>query len=139
MGKFIKHEDKPGTDKPKRKPQGKPQEPGMHVEVTGPTVPAHVPSPSMQHDINHVAGLAGIEESLDWIAKGLNRLTADGQAISISTGYGSDPVKVTLSANDSDDIMDSLVTAFERIADSVSRLAGLNRPRVVSWDEKREY
>ena len=35
--------------------------------------------------------------------------------------------------------MGRLVAAFERIADSVAKLAGLNRPRLESWHEQCEY
>ena len=49
------------------------------------------------------------------------------------------PVKVTLSDNDNDDAMDRFVTALERIADSVAKLAGLSRPRLESWHEQDEY
>jgi hypothetical protein len=35
--------------------------------------------------------------------------------------------------------MDRLVTAFERIADSVAKLAGLTRPRLESWHEQDQY
>jgi hypothetical protein len=93
----------------------------------------------MQHDINHVAGLAGVEESLDWIAKGINRLTSDGQDFSLSTASNANPVKITLSDNDENDTMSDLVTALQRIADSVAKLAGLNRPRLESWHEQDEY
>jgi hypothetical protein len=93
----------------------------------------------MQHDINYVSGLGGIEESLDWIARGLDKLTSDEHDISLSTGYGTDPVKLTLAENDYDDTMDRVVTAIERIADSLARLAGLNRPRLESWHEQEDY
>ena len=35
--------------------------------------------------------------------------------------------------------MDRLVTAVERIADSIAKLAGLSRPRLESWHEQDEY
>lgn len=109
--------------------------------VTGPDVPGYTPSPSMQHDINHVAGLGDIEASLDWIATGISKLTSDDFRVGLYLAQGENvhPVKVTLADNDFDDTMDRLVTAFERIADSVARLAGLNRPRLESWHGQDEY
>jgi hypothetical protein len=95
--------------------------------------------PSMQHDVNYVGGLDGIEQSLDWIAKGISRLTSDEHNLHLSTGYGTDPVKITLCPDDYDDTMDRLVTAVERIADSLARLAGLSRPRLESWHEQEGY
>jgi hypothetical protein len=128
-----KHE---ATKKREKKP-AQPQQPNT-VVLVGPE--SRYPSqPSMQHDINHVAGLAGVEESLDWIAKGINRLTSDGQDFSLSTASNANPVKITLSDNDENDTMSDLVTALQRIADSVAKLAGLNRPRLESWHEQDEY
>jgi len=95
----------------------------------------------MQHDINYVAGLADVEASLDWIAKGISKLTSDDSSVGLALCqnlYGQ-PVQLTLSRNDYDDTMDRLVTALERIADSVSKLAGLTRPRLESWHEQDEY
>lgn len=53
------------------------------------------------------------------------------------TGDGCLPVKVTLAENINDDTMDRFVTALERIADSLARLAGLNRPRWNRGTSKR--
>lgn len=130
-----KHE---ATKKREKKP-AQPQQPNA-VVVTGPDS-GYRPSPSMQHDINHVAGLADVEESLDWIARGISQLTSEERTVGLSLGQGShtDPVKLTLADNDYDDTMGRLVTAFERIADSVAKLAGLNRPRLESWHEQDEY
>lgn len=50
-----------------------------------------------------------------------------------------EPIQFTLSENDYDDTLDRLVTAFERIADSVAKLAGLSRPRLEHWHEQEEY
>jgi hypothetical protein len=110
------------------------------VVVTGPDT-GHMPSSSMQHDINHVAGLDGVEQSLDWIARSLSHLTSDEHAVSLSVGQGSNtnPIKLTLSDNDYEDTMDRLVTSFERIADSVAMLAGFSRPRLEHWHEQAEY
>ena len=91
----------------------------------------------MQHDINHVAGMAGIEQSLDWIARGVEKLTSD--SIRLCTSERTYPVKITLAEDDTGDTMGQLVTAVERIADSLARLAGLNRPRLESWHEQEEY
>ena len=135
---YLKHNSNSKAKQPKaaKKPKD-----ATRVVVTGPDTPGYMPSSSLQHDINHVAGLADIEESLDWIAKGISRLTSDEQCIhlSVSTGYNTDPIKLTLAPNDYDDTLDRVVTAFERIADSVARLAGLSRPRLECWHEQCEY
>ena len=89
-------------------------------------------------DSCYVSGLDGIEASLDWIAKGIGKLTSGEHSISLSTGYD-DPVRLTLGSNDYDDTMDRAVTAIERIADSLARLAGLNRPRLECWHEQDQY
>jgi hypothetical protein len=132
---YLKHNSKTKQPKSAKKPED-----ATRVVVTGPDT-GHMPSPSLQHDINHVAGLADIEASLDWIAKGISRLTSDEQCIhlSVSTGYNTDPIKLTLAPNDYDDTLDRVVTAFERIADSLARLAGLSRPRLECWHEQEEY
>jgi hypothetical protein len=95
----------------------------------------------MQHDINHITGLADIEESLDWIARGINKLTSEehGVHLVLGQGHNTNPVQITLRNNDYDDTLDRLITAFERIADSVAKLAGLTRPRLKSWHEQEEY
>ena len=111
----------------------------VHVVVTGPDVPGYVPTPSLQHDINHVTGLAGIEESLDWIKRGISHLTSDEHCIHLTTGFGTSPVKLTLADNDEDNAMDRFLSAMERIADSLARLAGLSRPRLERWYEQDEY
>lgn len=57
----------------------------------------------------------------------------------VKVALDTDPVKITLAANDDEDTLDRLVTAFERIADAVAKLAGLSRPRLESWHEQVEY
>lgn len=52
---------------------------------------------------------------------------------------GSNPIQLTLSENDYDDTMNRFVTALERIADAVAKIAGLSRPRLESWHEQDEY
>jgi hypothetical protein len=90
----------------------------------------------MQHDINHVAGLADIQDSLDWIAKGIGRLTSDEFTLSLGHTNHTNPVHITLAPNDDgDDTLERLVTAFERVADSVAKLAGLSRPRLEPWHD----
>jgi len=121
----------------KREKKTRPQPQQNTVVVTGPDSPGHV-TPSMQHDINHVAGLSGVEQSLDWIARGISQLTGENNSICLATAYDA-PVKVALASNDHDDTMDRLVTAMERIADSVAKLAGLTRPRLESWHEQDQY
>jgi hypothetical protein len=134
---FPKH----GATGPRK---GKKQQPAPQTQqplvLTGPTVPTGIyPStPSIQHDINHVAGLAGIEESLDVLGAAVRRLTGD-DGISLSTSYGALPVKITLADDDYSDTMGRLITAFERIADSIAKLAGLNRPRLECWHEQDQY
>lgn len=142
MGTFLKQSEVEGPKKKKSAAKGKrnADADAVKVVVSGPD-DSHMRMPSMQHDINYVSGLGGIEESLDWIAKGISRLTSDEHALHLSVGQGSNtnPIQLTLSANDYDDTLDRLVTAFERIADSVARLAGLSRPRLESWHEQDEY
>jgi len=129
---FPKHENGKAPRKGKKQPQV--PEPSQPVVVMGP----QENGASIQHDINHVAGMSGIETSLDWIARGIAALTSDDGAVSLTSGRCV-PLKITLAENDDEDTMDRLVTAFERIADSVSKLAGLNRPRLESWHEQDVY
>jgi hypothetical protein len=120
----------------------KPEDTKTTVVVAGPDrEPGGLPAPSIQHDINYVDGMDGIEASLDWIAKGLARLTNDDHVVGLHLAQGSNiyPVKLTLAENDFDDTMGRLVTAFERIANSLARLAGLSRPRLEDWHEQNEY
>jgi hypothetical protein len=142
MTAIPKHEvTTPAPRKGKRtQPQSEQASP-QPIVVTGPPnplAPFHAER-SIQHDINHVAGLAGIEESLDCLARAVARLTSDEHDISLSTGWNTQPVKITLACNDQDDELDRVITAFERIADSVAKLAGLNRPRLEQWHEQDEY
>ena len=136
MGTYLKHKDGKGPTKPKKQPVAEP----VKVVLTGPES-GYPPSPSLQHDINHVAGMEGVEESLDWIARGISRLTSDDFTVNLSLGQGgnTNPVKLTLADDDSGDTMDRLVLALERIADAVAKLAGLSRPRLESWHEQVEY
>jgi hypothetical protein len=140
MGTFLKQSEVEGPKKKKGVAKGKRNgdADAVKVVVSG-SDDSHMRTPSMQHDINYVSGLGGIEESLDWIARGISKLTCDEHSISLSTGYGTDPVKLTLCPNDYDDTLDRLVTAVERIADSLARLAGLDRPRLELWHEQEEY
>jgi hypothetical protein len=123
-----------GPSKPKPQPVAQP----VKAVLAGPDTEF---MQRMQHDINHAAGLADVEESLDWIAKGIGRLTNDEACVNLalSTGFSDIPVKLTLASNDTDDTLDRLVTAFERIADSVAKLAGLSRPRLETWQEQDGY
>jgi len=111
------------------------------VEVTGP-MGDYGHHRSIQHDINHVAGMDGIEVSLDNLVSAVARLTHDDHTVGLTlcqNQYGS-PVQLALTDTDGNvDVMDRLVTAMERIADSVAKLAGLNRPRLESWHEQDEY
>ena len=136
---FLKQNEVEGSKKKKTTAKGK-QNAGVpdvvKVEVCGPPEDR---KPSMQHSLNYVNGLSGIEESLDWIARGLEKLTSDEHDISLSTGYNTHPVKLTVAESDYDDTMGRVVTAIERIADSLARLAGLNRPRLECWHDGDEY
>jgi hypothetical protein len=140
VGTYLKHKDGQPAKKRASKQPPQPQQPNT-VVLTGPEHPPHLSTPSIQHDINHVAGIAGIEESLDYIARQVGRLSNDENSVGLSLGQGEHtyPIKLTLAENDFDDTMDRLVTAFERIADSVAKLAGLNRPRLESWHDQDEY
>ena len=133
MGKYLKQNDVNAAPKRQRE---KSKDGDTHVVVTGPDSPSHMPTPSLQHDINYVSGMGGIEESLDWIARGIEKLTSDEHSISLSAQY---PIRLTLAANDEEDTLDRLVAAVERIADSLARLAGLSRPRLERWYEQDEY
>lgn len=136
---YLKHNSKNGNGKQSK--QAKKPEVPTRVVVSGPDVPGHMHTPSMQHDINHVAGLGDVATHLDWIGDAIARLTSDDTTVGLAlcqNRYGG-PIKLTLSDNDEEDTMDRLVTAFERIADSVARLAGLSRPRLERWYEQDEY
>jgi hypothetical protein len=139
MGTFLKQPQR--KSKPKQPAAKKQEDAPNRVVVTGPDVASYEPTPALQHEINHVAGLGDVEESLDWIAKGIGRLTSDdhGVTLSLSTGCNSYPVKLSISDGDGNDMTDRLVNAVERIADAVARLAGLSRPRLESWHEQVEY
>jgi len=142
MGTFLKQSEVEGPKKKKGVAKGKRNadaDAAKVVVVSGPDDSHNMRTHSMQHDINYVNGLGGIEESLDWIARGISKLSSDEHSVSLSTGYGTDPVKLTLATSDYDDTMDRVVTAIERIADSLGRLAGLNRPRLEPWHEQDEY
>jgi hypothetical protein len=135
---FPKHEPKKTKTKKPTQPQTQPQP--STVVLTGPES-SHPPAPSMQHDINHVAGLGEVATHLDWIGDAVARLTHDGNTVGLAVcqnTYGG-PVQITTTDEDGNSTMDRLVTAFERIADSVARLAGLTRPRLESWHEQDEY
>src|ERR1700691_1788336 len=104
-----KHE---ATKKREKKP-AQPQQPNA-VVVTGPDS-GYRPSPSMQHDINHVAGLADVEESSAWIARAFSQLTSEERTMGLSLGQQShtDPAKVTLADKEHDDTTGALVTALD--------------------------
>jgi hypothetical protein len=138
MTEIPKHERKKRRTKP---PQPQPATQTPQLVITGPVPPSGIyPStPSIQHEINHVAGLAGIEQSLDCLVSAVARLTSDEHNIGLCTSEGTYPVKITLGENIHDDTLDRLITAFERIADSVAKLAGFTRPRLESWHEQEEY
>jgi hypothetical protein len=141
MTKFLTQpQTTPAVRKGKKRPS-QPQTELQPIVVTGPPVSKGMYSstPSIQHEINHVAGLSGIEQSLDCLVDVVRRITGDGYDLSLSTGHNTDPVKITLADNDYSDTMDRLITAFERIADSVAKLAGLSRPRLESWHEQDAY
>ena len=137
---YLKQKDRQPK---KREPKVVKPADAVKVVVSGPDDSSMHHTPSMQHDINYLRGMDGIEGSLDWIARGLEKLTSDNHTVGLVHGQNrySSPVQITLASNDADndDTMDRLVTAFERIADSVAKLAGLSRPRLESWHEQDEY
>lgn len=138
MGTYLKHKDGQPAKKRQSKQTAQPQPPST-VVLTGPE--QHLSSPSMQHDINHVEGMGDVATHLDWIGDAVARLTHDGNSVGVAVcqnRYGG-PIQITPTDEDGNGTMDRLVTALERIADSVARLAGLNRPRLESWHEQNEY
>lgn len=129
---FPKHETGKAPRKGKKQPQA--SAPSQPVVLTGPSETGT----SIQHDLNHVEGLSGIESSLDWIAKGIAAITSDDGAISLTSGRCV-PIKITLAANDEEDTLADLVHAFQRIADSLAKLAGLDRPPLEpEWSRQAE-
>jgi hypothetical protein len=85
--------------------------------------------------------LGDVAANLDWIGDAVARLTKDGTTVGLAVcqnRYGG-PVQITTTDEDGNSTMDRLVTAFERIADSVAKLAGLARPRLESWHEQDAY
>ena len=52
---------------------------------------------------------------------------------------GNGPMKLTFADDDVEDAMSRFLSAFERIADSLAKLAGLSRPRLEHWYEQDEY
>jgi hypothetical protein len=135
---FLKQNEVEGPKKKTSATKGKRNADAVKVIVGGPDDSHNMRTHSMQHDINYVNGLDGIEQSLDWIAKGISKLTSDEHSISLCTGY-TDPVKLTLAGNDYDDTMGRVVTAIERIADSLAHIAGLGRPRLEPWHDQDSY
>jgi hypothetical protein len=112
-----------------------------NVVVTGPLSDSGTTYRSLQHSINHVAGMDGIEGSLDNLVGVVARLTHDDHSVGVTVcqnQYGQ-PVRLALAESDGSDMTDRFVTALERIADSVAKLAGLTRPRLESWHEQDEY
>ena len=138
MSKIPKQE--PIKRKTKQQQQQPSAESVTKIAITGAEGDYGV-SRSIQHDINHVAGMDGIEASLDNLVGAVARLTHDDHTVGLTlcqNQYGN-PVKLALSDGDGNDMMDRLVTALERIADSIAKLAGLSRPRLESWHEQCEY
>jgi len=127
-----KHE---ATARRKKKPPQPPQAPdATTVVVTGPPnpdAPFHAERP-MQHEINRVAGLSGIEGALDELAGVVsgyvNRAASDDHnSLAVFTGpegSGYNPVLLAFQG----DTTDRIATALERIADALAKTAGLNLP-----------
>src|ERR1035438_8250726 len=122
---YLKQKDRPA---PKKRESNKPaQPPAMDrtkVIITGPMSDHNNHPRSIQHDINYVAGMDGIEGSLDNLVGAVARLTHDDHNVGVTVcqnQYGG-PVNLALTDTDGNDTMDRLVTAFERIADSVAKL-----------------
>jgi hypothetical protein len=136
-----KHESAPRKKKTPQQPPQPPTDGITKIAVTGPMSDHSGHHRSMQHDINHVAGMDGIEGSLDNLVSVVKRLTLDDHSVGVTVcqnQYGG-PIKLAMSDGDGEDMMDRLVAAFERIADSVAKLAGLNRPRLESWHDQDSY
>ena len=91
--------------------------------------------------LNRIAGLyANHQRRMDMGENGLSISTSSfDDPVKVQLESGDNPVKLTFADNIEDDAMDRLITAFERIADSIAKLAGLNRPRLESWHEQDEY
>jgi len=109
------------------------------VKVKNP--PPDEPAQTHQHDINYVAGLGDVASKLDWIGDAVASLIADGNHVGLAicqNRYGG-PIQLTATDEDGNGMMDRLVTAVERIADSLAKVAGLTRPRLESWHEQSEY
>jgi len=126
MSEFPKLE----PDQPKKPKKGK----------TNPPVESG-PAPTHQHDINYVRGLVDVATNLDWIGDAVASLTADGNFVGLSVcqnRYGG-PIQLTATDEEGNDVMERLVTAMERIADSLAKVGGLTRPRLESWHEQKEY
>ncbi len=74
--------------------------------------------------------MAWAELSKRWIVlrRALSRLPDRTHVINVSEQQEeeSSPIRLTLDENDSADTMGRIVTAFERIADSLAKLAGLS-------------
>jgi hypothetical protein len=104
MGTFLK-QPKPQAKTSRKAKQTTDPENITKVIVTGPDVPGHISSPSMQHDINYVKGLSEVEASLDWIARGISKLTSDDDTVGVVLGQNRycGPVKLTLADNDEED------------------------------------
>lgn len=124
---FLKQDDVNGDGKRKRSSKKPP-----------PPQPPPTKQEPQQHEIKYVAGLGGIEQSLDWIARGISALTGDANSVSINNGYGP-ALKIALAENEEDDALYDLTTALQRIADAVAMMAGLSRPRLERWHEQEEY
>ena len=133
---YLKHSGSNG--KGKRAKAAKVEAGPSRMVLTGPSADEWPLPRSLQHSINHVGGLADIEDSLDWIARGLSKLTDDEHYVHLST-EGTHPIRITLAPDDYEDVMERFVTAVERIADSVAKLAGFSRPRLEHWYEQDEY
>lgn len=126
MGLIPKHEATARRKKKQPQPAPAPQP----LVVTGP--PVEYGRPSIQHDINHVEGLSGIEGALNELAavvsRYVNRAASDDHnSLAVFTGpegSGFHPVLLAFQG----ETTDRIATALERIADALSKTAGLNLP-----------
>lgn len=135
---YLKHGGRGGPPKKAKKQSAVPEAKDSTVIVKG---PGDLTEPALQHDINHVQGLDGVEQSLDLIAQALSRLTNEDYVVplSLAQGHHIHPVKITFADDKYGDTMSRLLSAVERIADALARLAGLSRPRLEQWYEQEEY
>jgi hypothetical protein len=128
VSEYPKHEKKSRAAKGSGKQPGAKVPEGNTVVVTGPPID----SPALQHEINHVAGLAGVETSLARLAGILSTYVTQARngdnGHSLFTDPQGYPVRVVLETDTGDiDVSisfgDELQAAMNSIADSLKQIA----------------